>query len=219
MNASRQSPRRRKSVQALAAGALAAAGLLASCAPTSSTYSYVSGRTNYLWETDPGTGAPSAQPFVPRVDTVSYWNGDGVEGSPKVVIKLGEQKALFYRGDRLVGVSAVSTGDAEHPTPTGTFRISQKSPDHESSLYGSFVDDYGATVMDNVDSRVDKAPSGTRFEGASMPHFMRFNKGIGMHAGYLPGYPASHGCVRMPPYMAQKFFENVEIGTPVEVVR
>ena len=50
-----------------------------------------------------------------------------------------------------------------------------------------------------------------------MPHFLRFNYGIGMHAGYLPGYAASHGCVRMPKSMAQKFFEHSEIGTPVIV--
>ena len=46
---------------------------------------------------------------------------------------------------------------------------------------------------------------------------MRFNGAIGMHTGYLPGYPASSGCVRMPNQMAEKFFENVELGTPVIV--
>jgi lipoprotein-anchoring transpeptidase ErfK/SrfK len=46
---------------------------------------------------------------------------------------------------------------------------------------------------------------------------MRFNGGIGMHTGYLPGYAASHGCVRMPHHMSEKFFENVALGTPVIV--
>ena len=50
-----------------------------------------------------------------------------------------------------------------------------------------------------------------------MPNFMRFNHGIGMHTGFLPGYAASHGCVRMPEQMASKFYENAEIGTPVIV--
>ena len=50
-----------------------------------------------------------------------------------------------------------------------------------------------------------------------MPNFMRFNGGVGMHTGFLPGYPASHGCVRMPDHMARVFFENAEIGTPVVV--
>jgi len=50
-----------------------------------------------------------------------------------------------------------------------------------------------------------------------MPYFLRFNYGIGMHTGFLPGYAASHGCVRMPDFMAKKFFENTKIGTPVIV--
>jgi lipoprotein-anchoring transpeptidase ErfK/SrfK len=50
-----------------------------------------------------------------------------------------------------------------------------------------------------------------------MHHFMRFTGGIGMHEGFLPGYPASHGCVRMPGHMAAIFYHNVAIGTPVTV--
>jgi lipoprotein-anchoring transpeptidase ErfK/SrfK len=50
-----------------------------------------------------------------------------------------------------------------------------------------------------------------------MPYFMRFNNGIGMHAGYLPGYPASHGCVRMPQDLAEAFFRHAPVGTTVEV--
>ena len=63
----------------------------------------------------------------------------------------------------------------------------------------------------------DKAPPGTRFEGSKMHYFMRFVGGTGMHEGFLPGYPASHGCVRMPGHMAATFFKNVDIGTPVTV--
>jgi len=51
-----------------------------------------------------------------------------------------------------------------------------------------------------------------------MPYFMEFSPAVGMHAGYLPGYPASHGCVRMPRDLAALFFERVQIGTPVTVV-
>ena len=50
-----------------------------------------------------------------------------------------------------------------------------------------------------------------------MPFYMQFSQAIGMHAGYLPGYPASHGCVRMPRDLAERFFERVHIGTPVTV--
>jgi lipoprotein-anchoring transpeptidase ErfK/SrfK len=51
-----------------------------------------------------------------------------------------------------------------------------------------------------------------------MPYFMEFSPAIGVHAGYLPGYPASHGCVRMPRDLAALFFQRVQIGTPVTVV-
>lgn len=50
-----------------------------------------------------------------------------------------------------------------------------------------------------------------------MPFYMQFAQALGMHAGYLPGYPASHGCVRMPRDLAEKFFERVKNGTPVTV--
>ena len=72
-------------------------------------------------------------------------------------------------------------------------------------------------VNDNADNRVDKVLPGQIFYNAPMPYFMRFNGGIGMHTGYLPGYAASHGCVRMPHHMAEKFFDNVEVGTLVIV--
>ena len=72
-------------------------------------------------------------------------------------------------------------------------------------------------VQQNIDRTVDPQPHGTKFDGANMFFFMRFTRGIGMHAGYLPGYPASHGCVRMPQHMAETFFRNVSVGTPVDV--
>ena len=75
-------------------------------------------------------------------------------------------------------------------------------------------------VNDEVDTRKDMPPPpGLVYEGADMYHFMRFNGGVGMHAGLLPGYPASHGCVRMPAHMAEIFYKNVKWGTPVIVTR
>ena len=62
-----------------------------------------------------------------------------------------------------------------------------------------------------------QVPRGGKFVPAPMPYFMRFNGADGMHAGYLPGYPASHGCVRMPQQYAIAFFNAVEVGTPVTV--
>ena len=67
------------------------------------------------------------------------------------------------------------------------------------------------------DAEKDKKPPGTHFKGAPMPYFMRIVGGVGMHAGYLPGYPASHGCVRLPDAFAQKLFATTELGMTVIV--
>lgn len=147
-----------------------------------------------------------------------YWDGDDVQGPAKIRISINDQKAYFYKGDTLVGVSPISTGTDGHSTPKGSFKITQKSADHSSSLYGIIKDKYtGETIIDDADTRLHKPKANEVFVHAPMPHFMRFNGAIGMHAGFLPGYPASHGCVRMLPHMAEKFFANVERGTPVIV--
>ncbi len=151
-------------------------------------------------------------------DDISYWDGDGVPGSPLIRINRKEQKASFYKGGVLVGVSKISSGSEDHATRPGTYKISQKSKHHKSSLYGVFKDRAtGMTTNDNVDIRVDKPKPNEIYYAAPMPNFMRFDGGIGMHTGYLPGYAASHGCIRMPHHMSEKFFENVSVGTPVIV--
>ncbi len=164
-----------------------------------------------------GAYGPGGVPGGPPPDTVSYWDGDTAPGKASVKIRLSEQRAYFYKGGSLVGVSQLSTGREGLNTPTGRFSISQKDKDHISSKYGDFVDDYGNVVVPNVDADKDHRPPGTHFKGAPMPYFMRIVGGIGMHAGYLPGYPASHGCIRMPEFMAENFFRSVNTGTPVTI--
>jgi len=83
-------------------------------------------------------------------------------------------------------------------------------------MYGKIVDANGNTVVADADADM-QVPRGGKFIPAPMHHFMRFNGGDGMHAGYLPGYPASHGCVRMPEQYAIAFFNAVQVGTPVTV--
>lgn len=165
----------------------------------------------------PTSGAPShPAPAIP--DDVSYWEGDGVKGSPMIKINRSQQKAYFYKGVTLVGISRISSGKEDTGTPQGNYKISQKNKDHKSSLYGTIKDKAtGQVINDNADIRVDKILPGQVFYNAPMANFMRFNSAIGMHTGYLPGYAASHGCVRMPHHMSTKFFENVEVGTPVIV--
>jgi len=150
-------------------------------------------------------------------DEISYWNGTSSGGEPRIVIDLDQQRAYFYKGDQIVGVSVVSTGREGYDTPPGEFRITEKDREHVSSLYGDYVDQSGQAVMENVESDKDPRPRGTIFRGAAMPYFLRIHGGIGMHAGYLPGYPASHGCIRLPEKMAVQFFKPAAVGTPVEI--
>lgn len=149
----------------------------------------------------------------------SYWDGDGTSGAPAVVISISQQTASFYKGGRLVGVSAISSGREGHETPLGNFKILDKDIDHASNLYGDYVDAQGKIVKANVAVKVDPVPPGAHFDGAKMPYFMHFANGVGMHQGFLPGVPDSHGCIRMPEHMAKIYFANVQKGTPVTVVQ
>lgn len=193
---------------------LVAAAALTGCASYDSRLT--SSTTQYLGA---GGGIVEKKSSVGFPDTVSYWDGDGVTGSPSITIDLREQKALFYKGGRLVGVSMISSGREGNSTPSGNFKITQKSKDHVSNLYGDYVDGAGNVVVSNVGVKKDPMPPGTRFRGAPMPYFMRItSSGVGMHAGFLPGFPASHGCIRMPEKMAKTFFANISQGTPVRVI-
>lgn len=171
------------------------------------------GGTRYLEGYNPGDARYSNQ----QQDDESWWKGDGVSGAPGIVISLRQQKAYFYKGGKLVGMSIISSGDPQHRTPTGSYTIQQKDRYHQSSQYGDYVDASGQPIKQNIDRQIDPMPPGAKYDGANMFYFMRFTRGIGMHAGYLPGYAASHGCVRMPEKMASIFFNHVEIGTPVDV--
>ncbi len=174
-----------------------------------------SSSTRYLTPGGEVVAKPSSVGFT---DTVSYWDGDGVAGSPSITIDLGEQKAFFFKDGRLVWVSMISSGREGYRTPPGQYKIIQKSKDHVSNLYGDYVDGGGNVMVANVGVKRDPKPSCASFRGAPMPYFLRFHGGYGLHAGFLPGFPASHGCVRMPERMAQIFFANVSQGTPVRVV-
>jgi len=161
-----------------------------------------------------GSGPVSAA--APQ-DNVSYWDGDEISGKPSVKISLGEQRAYFYKGGKLAGISQLSTGREGLNTPIGKFAIQQKDVNHVSTKYGDYVDAGDNVVKPNVELGKDPKPPGSHFKGAPMPFFMRIHGGVGMHAGYLPGYPASHGCIRMPEFMAEEFFKSVSVGTPVMI--
>ncbi|MGE8114272.1 L,D-transpeptidase [Pseudomonas sp. NPDC086566] len=112
-------------------------------------------------------------------------------GPVTVVVSLTEQRAYVYRNGIAIGVSTVSTGKAGRETPTGVFSILQKKVEHKSSLYNS----------------------------APMPYMERLTwDGIALHAGHLPGYPASHGCVRLPLEFAKKLYEVTGFSSTTVIV-
>ncbi len=108
-----------------------------------------------------------------------------------IVVSIADQRAYVYRGGKLVAASTVSTGSDGHETPTGEFTILQKKPFHRSNLYSN----------------------------APMPWMQRLTwDGIAMHAGRLPGYPASHGCIRFPKEFARRLYDLTELGGSVSIV-
>ena len=119
------------------------------------------------------------------------WHPEASPHGPIVlVVSLTEQRAYVYRNGVLIGVSTVSSGKKGHETPTGVFTILQKHEDHYSNLY-------------------DSAP---------MPYMQRLTwSGVALHAGKRPGYPASHGCVRMPYEFARLLFAETKTGLTVVV--
>ncbi len=138
-------------------------------------------------------------------------------GRASIVVDLGEQEAYLYRGGHLIASSRISSGREGYRTPVGHFRVMRKDEDHRSSLYGDYVDDSGEIMKANVDSRRDRKPPRSHFVGAPMPYFLEFSPGYGLHQGYLPGEPASHGCIRMPYWKARQFYNAAHIGTSVRV--
>jgi len=112
------------------------------------------------------------------------------EGPERVVVSLTDQMAYLYRGDSLMAVATISTGIEGRDTPTGIFAVRGKTPMYRSKKY-------------------DNAP---------MP-FAQFidEYGVAMHAGYNPGYPASHGCIRLPAAFAKKLYSITPVGTPVYI--
>ena len=119
------------------------------------------------------------------------WRPDFSPKGPIVlIVSLPEQLAYVYRNGVLIGASTVSTGKKGHATPTGVFTILQKHEDHYSNLYNN----------------------------APMPYMQRLTwSGVALHAGRLPGYPASHGCVRMPYEFAQLLYGETKTGLTVIV--
>ena len=140
----------------------------------------------------------------------------GQNPGTSVEIDLEEQTAYLLQNGLPVLATPISSGRYGHLTKNGSFKVLEKERTHYSSMYGKIVDARGNTIVADADADM-RVPPGGKFIPAPMHYFMRFTGADGMHAGYLPGYPASHGCVRMPEQYAIAFFNSVSVGTPVTV--
>jgi L,D-transpeptidase-like protein len=142
-------------------------------------------------EAAPGhTRGRPVQAFTPELKPGDYsWHPEVSPAGPVVVfVSIPDQALYVYRNGVRIGRSTVSTGKPGKETPTGVFTVLQKKVDHESSIY----------------------------KGAKMPHMQRLTwTGIALHAGHLPGYPASAGCVRLPVDFAAKLYMATTLGTTV----
>jgi lipoprotein-anchoring transpeptidase ErfK/SrfK len=138
-------------------------------------------------------------------------------GRTAILISLSEQRAVLMQGGERVAETSISTGREGHATPVGNFHVIRKDIDHRSSLYGDYVDAGGRIVVANVDVRKNARPSNAHYLGASMPYFLEFSPGFGLHEGHRPGYPASHGCVRLSSWKAKQFYNAAQIGTSVMI--
>ncbi len=121
----------------------------------------------------------------------SHWVSDiPTSGPTKIVISLTDQLAWVYRGDRMIAATTISSGKTNHESPVGEFPILDKQLFHRSN----------------------------RYSAAPMPFMLRLNRfGVALHGGVVPGYPASHGCIRLPIGFAKKLFANVARGDKVFV--
>jgi lipoprotein-anchoring transpeptidase ErfK/SrfK len=133
-----------------------------------------------------------------------------------IEIDLQEQTAYLIRDGHAVLSTPISSGRYGHLTATGSFKVVEKERNHLSNIYGRIVDAHGRTVVADADSDM-RVPPGCRFVPAPMRYFVRFDGANGLHAGILPGYAASHGCVRLPERNAIAIFNAVDVGTPVTV--
>ena len=156
--------------------------------------------TMFYWQdSDPGyyRSAPVAQPHKPKARRPSAKAGAAVketnakpQGPLIIAVSIEQQKVRIYDSNGLFAESPVSTGMKGHSTPMGVFSVIQKHKMHRSNIYS----------------------------GAPMPYMQRITwSGVAMHAGVLPGYPASHGCIRMPMAFAVKMWNWTKMGARVIV--
>ncbi len=142
-----------------------------------------------------------------------------VKSPKRLEIHTRTQRGMLYVGDQVAMDFPLTTGRAraDKRTPKGTFSVTEKVVNKRSTLYGSFVNSKNQIVRGGV--RVtDRRPSGSRFRGAPLPYWMRFNGAVGLHQGNVHRYPASNGCVRVPKEVAPLLYQHMAKGARVTVL-
>lgn len=158
----------------------------------------------------------SYEQFTSRVDykkTYDLYKNEALLSKPatskRVVVNLGDQRAQYFVNGKVALDFPVCTGVRAHPTPTGTFSISEKKVSHRSNLYGNYSAE-----------QAEKAKAEGTFVGTSMPYWQRLTGcGIGLHVGKVRRNPASHGCIRVPSDVGPLLFAKTNIGTRVDIIR
>ncbi len=166
----------------------------------------------------PATPQEIARYYKTHILDTMIWNPAAGVPISRIEVQLGNGKLLAYQGTNLVVSTVISTGREGYGTQPGDYSVIGKDPTHHSNLYGDFCDAHGNAVS-GADAG-ETPPAGLHYEGASMPWYLRLtDAGLGIHAGFVNGNAISHGCIRLPPELAEKFYRIVSVGTPVKIVR
>lgn len=169
----------------------------------------------------PPPAEEAEKPATPEKPKSLYeWNGEGRTVS-HMKVNIDEQKVYVFSGKDQLGWATVATGLRSYPTPVGDYKVMEKVANKKSNLFGKTYTSAGKLVNSDAKMGRDSIPEGGRFEGATMPYYLRLTgDGVGMHAGPIPrpGNRASHGCIRMPRSFAPLLFASTSVGTPVTIV-
>jgi lipoprotein-anchoring transpeptidase ErfK/SrfK len=136
----------------------------------------------------------------------------------RITVSLARQRIYLYVDGEVAIDAPVSSGKRRGQTPTGAFAVTDKVATHRSNFHGDFVDADGNVVRHGVSTRIDPAPSGTKFVVVPVKYFMGLSEeGLALYAGRLPGYAAADTAVRLPADIAPLIYQRVKKGTPVTI--